>query len=95
MICPNCGHDNLPGAEECSLCLQDLTQLDRPIAHDRIERSLMEDPVLALRPHRPVTINPTATIGQAVQTMLTRNLGTSWSSIKRASSWACSASATF
>jgi CBS domain-containing protein len=75
MICPNCGHDNLPGAEECSLCLQDLTQLDRPVAHDRIERSLMEDPVRSLRPHKPVTIEPTATIGDAVQAMLTHNLG--------------------
>ena len=26
MICPHCGHDNLPGSEECSHCLMDLTQ---------------------------------------------------------------------
>jgi CBS domain-containing protein len=75
MICPNCGHDNLPGSEECTSCLQDLTQLDRPTAHDRVERSLMEDPVRVLRPRRPVTLRPTATVREAIQTMLARDIG--------------------
>lgn len=75
MICPNCGHDNLPGSEECSSCLQDLTQLDRPTAQNRVERSLMEDPVSALRPRRPVTIQPQTTVGAAVQLMLKENIG--------------------
>src|ERR671926_155301 len=75
MICPNCGHDNLPGSEECSQCLQDLTQLDRPVAHDRVERSLMEDPVSALRPRPPITISPNATVAEAIQVMLDRDLG--------------------
>jgi CBS domain-containing protein len=75
MICPNCGHDNLPGSEECGVCQQDLTQLDRPVAQDRVERSIMEDPVEVLRPRKPVTIKPTATIRQAIQAMLAHNLG--------------------
>ena len=50
MICPVCSHDNLPGAEQCGHCLQDLTQLDRPTAHDRVERSLLEDRVAVLNP---------------------------------------------
>src|SRR5262249_27879579 len=75
MICPTCGHDNLPGSEECSSRLEDLTQLDRPIASNRIERSLMEDPVRALRPKRPVTVRPGATVLQAIQTMLKRDIG--------------------
>lgn len=75
MICPNCGFDNLPGSEECSGCLQDLTQLDRPTPLDRVERSLMETPVSALRPPRPVTVAPAATIAEAMRVMLQRNLG--------------------
>lgn len=75
MICPNCGHDNLPGSEECAGCQQDLTQLDRPTAQDRIERSLMEDPVAALCPHRPVTMLPAATVGEAIKVMLDRDIG--------------------
>lgn len=75
MICPNCGHDNLPGGEECTQCLQDLTQLDRPTAQDRIERSLMEDPVSILNPRQPVSVLPSATIREAMQIMLTQDLG--------------------
>jgi CBS domain-containing protein len=75
MICPHCGHDNLPGSEECSHCLMDLTQLDRPMAHDRIERSLMEDPVGVLGPRLPVTVRPGSTVREAIQLMLTRNIG--------------------
>lgn len=75
MICPNCGHDNLPGSEECSRCQQDLTQLDLPVAQNRVERSLMEDPVQALQPKEPVTIRPTATVREAVERMLKENLG--------------------
>jgi CBS domain-containing protein len=75
MICPHCGHDNLPGSEECSHCLMDLTQLDRPIAHNRIERRLMEDPVGVLRPKKPVTVLPSATVSETIRTMLERNVG--------------------
>jgi CBS domain-containing protein len=75
MICPTCAYDNLPGAEECSRCQQDLTQLDQPTAGNRVERSLMEDPVSLLRPNEPVTIAPTATVRDAIRTMLGRDLG--------------------
>jgi CBS domain-containing protein len=75
MICPACGNDNVPGSEECRECGQDLTQLDQPAPHDRIERSLMETPVRELCPRRPVTILPTATVQDAIQAMLTHNIG--------------------
>jgi CBS domain-containing protein len=75
MICPHCAHDNLPGSEQCSNCLNDLTQLDQPVAQDRVERSLMEDPVSVLRPRPPVTLPPTATVAQAIRTMLAEDIG--------------------
>jgi CBS domain-containing protein len=75
MICPTCGCDNLPGNEECSNCQQDLTPLDRPAPHNRVERSLMEDLVKALTPKAPVTLPASATVRDAIQTMLTRNIG--------------------
>ncbi len=75
MICPTCSHDNVPGSEQCSNCLHDLTQLDRPVAQDRVERSLMEDPVSALRTGNAVTLPATATVAEAMQTMLARNIG--------------------
>jgi CBS domain-containing protein len=75
MICPNCGHDNLPGSEECSNCQQDLTQLDRPVAHNHVERSLLKDTVSELRPKKPITVLPTTTVAEAIQIMLTRDIG--------------------
>jgi CBS domain-containing protein len=75
MICPTCNFDNLPGSESCSNCLADLTQLDRPAAQDRVEKSLMEDPVAILRPRPAVTLPATATVGEAIQTMLDGDIG--------------------
>ena len=75
MICPQCNYDNLPGSEQCARCQQDLCQLDLPVAQDRVQRSLMEDFVRALRPHAPVTVPPETAIQQAMRTMLERNIG--------------------
>jgi CBS domain-containing protein len=75
MICPNCSFDNLPGSEDCARCHQDLTQLDVPIAQDRVQRSLMEDPVSVLGQHVPITVRPNTPIHEAIQTMLTHNIG--------------------
>jgi CBS domain-containing protein len=75
MNCPICLHHNLPGAEQCSNCLHDLTQLDRPTAQDRVERSLMEDTVRTLKPRKAVTLPPTATVGQAIREMLDQDIG--------------------
>jgi CBS domain-containing protein len=75
MICPNCGHDNLPGSEECHHCQQDLTQLDRPAASNRVERSLMEDAVGKLCRRKPVTVRPSATLHETIQAMLGPGVG--------------------
>lgn len=75
MICPHCGFDNLPGSEECNRCHQDLTQLDRPQAQDRVERSLMEDPVRVLNPRTPVTAVAWVNVRTAIQLLLDHNAG--------------------
>jgi CBS domain-containing protein len=75
MICPTCNHDNLPGSETCARCHIDLTALDGPIAIDRIDRSLMEDPVGVLQPQPAVSLLPEATLGQAIALMLQKNIG--------------------
>src|SRR5205085_6174419 len=46
-----------------------------PAAQDRRERSLMEDPVSVLKPGSAVTLPATATVTEAMQTMLARNIG--------------------
>jgi CBS domain-containing protein len=76
MICPSCGHVNLPGNEECAHCQQDLTPLDRPEASNCVERSLMEDRVDALQPKNPITIRPGTQLQSAIQAMLACDIGT-------------------
>jgi CBS domain-containing protein len=75
MICPHCGNDNLPGSEECGRCGQDMTQLDRPVPGDVVERSLIEDPVGRLNPRTPVTVGPATSTREAIRLMLDENVG--------------------
>ena len=75
MICPSCGHQNLPGSDECARCMFDLMSLDGPEAHDRVEASVMLDSVEALRPKEPVTISATALLGDALQMMVDKEIG--------------------
>src|SRR5467141_3829101 len=75
MICPTCGYDNVPGDESCKHCGMDLTQLDRPAAQNRLERTLMEELVGALKPRQAVVARLNATVGQALDMMLESNLG--------------------
>jgi CBS domain-containing protein len=53
----------------------DLTQLDQPIAQNRIERSLMEDPVALLRPREPITVRPETTVHETIRIMLEHDIG--------------------
>jgi CBS domain-containing protein len=75
MICPTCNFNNVPGTDQCANCQQDLAPLDRPVAIDRVQRSLMEDTVASLRPRPPVTLPPGATLAEAMAVLLDRNVG--------------------
>src|SRR5262245_3411979 len=75
MICPHCGHVNLPGSDECAMCLFDLAQLDLPTGQDAVESSVMTDPVRSLTPKDPVTIPDDASLGYALQRMVDEEIG--------------------
>jgi CBS domain-containing protein len=75
MICPSCGHSNIPGADECAACMTDFASLDGPAAQDRVEASVMSDPIRALKPKKPVTIAHTALLGDALQRMVDEEIG--------------------
>jgi CBS domain-containing protein len=75
MNCPSCGCTNLPGAETCSNCQQDLTKWDLPHPRDRVERSLMEEHVRVLPVHPPETVLPETPLSVAIARMLESNIG--------------------
>ena len=76
MICPRCGFDNVPGSDACGRCLLDLAPLDQPAGHDRVQSSLMADPVHKLNPRPPVTVPLSAPLWQAIAAMLAAEVGT-------------------
>lgn len=75
MRCPSCGHQNLPGADLCVRCETSLTPLDLPAPFDKIEGSLMSDPVSVLGPKTPVTVPSDAALADAVGRMIDRGVG--------------------
>ena len=75
MICPNCGYENLPGADQCEQCLSSLTRDDVPQAESGVERSLMEDPVACLLPIRPLTVETHTSLAEALELMRNHRIG--------------------
>jgi CBS domain-containing protein len=75
MICPSCGWTNLPGQEMCGNCQHDLTRYDQPYPRDRVERSLMQDPVNVLPLHAPVAVPLDTPLCTAINRMLDENVG--------------------
>jgi CBS domain-containing protein len=76
MICPRCGHDNVPGNDVCSSCLLDLAPLDQPIPRDRVQSDLMDRPIRDLSPRPPITLPIDAPLSDAVRVMLDAGVGT-------------------
>jgi CBS domain-containing protein len=75
MICPSCGHTNLPGDDDCKHCKQPLTSFDLPMPENPVEQSVMFDQVNSLKQTPPVTIHQNATIGETMALMVSANVG--------------------
>ena len=75
MKCPSCGYENLPGADDCENCGNSLTRDDVPQAGTEVERSLMEDPVECLNPIRPLTVELSTSLTEAIQLMRNHHIG--------------------
>ena len=69
MICPQCGFDNIQGADECENCGFDLMSVDIPTPSTTFEAEMVRIPLADLRHHKPLTIAPTATVADAVAQM--------------------------
>src|SRR5262249_18460005 len=75
MLCPRCGHHNLPGVDQCGKCLCDLTALDRPAPLDAVERSLVADTVATLKPRAAAVVPLGASVAQALHVLLDEEVG--------------------
>src|SRR6187402_684471 len=75
MICPNCGFENIQGADECENCGADLRTADVPSPSNAFEAKLVDVPLSEVHPHLPITIDPNATAADAVSQMQAANIG--------------------
>lgn len=77
MLCPSCGHDNLPGADYCAQCQTSLTQEDVPIAliQSRIEKSLSRDKIETLNPVAAVSVAEDTPLDVVLAQMRERKIG--------------------
>jgi CBS domain-containing protein len=77
MRCPSCGHDNLPGADNCEECRTNLMHEDVPLARIQsvIEKSLSEDRVETLNPVEAVSVPEDTSLDAAVRIMRKKKIG--------------------
>jgi len=74
-ICPDCGHENIEGTDECEKCNQSLSSLSRPRPTTSVERSVMKDRVESLAPREPLVVAPDATVGHVLEQLVARSVG--------------------
>lgn len=69
VICPNCGHENLPGEDECVDCSAPLVEFDK--SPDRQRKSpISRDRIGTLRLSEPKTVLHSDSVRDAVQAMI-------------------------
>jgi CBS domain-containing protein len=75
IICPDCGHQNIPGADECEECQQSLSPLSKPKPRTNVEKGLLQDTIDQLDPRTPLTVAPSTPVGQVLQTLVDNAVG--------------------
>lgn len=78
MICPQCLHDNVPGADTCARCQFDLATLDLPSGQDRVEQTLLkklDDLHDTFKPRPPSCVEQDAPLWDAIRMMIADQIG--------------------
>ena len=75
VICPACGHDNIPGADACEECRQALTEARAAASTDAEETSLLDRPLLELNPQRPECVERDTSLAAVIARLKGRNVG--------------------
>jgi len=69
MICPDCKHDNIPGADVCESCGHDLQMLDLPQAEDDFTGHLMNDRLGDIAAKEAIVVAPGDPVALAIALM--------------------------
>ena len=76
MYCPSCGFENIDGEDFCSECNESLTSVQpRPTRKSGMERLLESETLAALQPARPVCVDPTTKMSDALRLLSEKDIG--------------------
>jgi CBS domain-containing protein len=75
ITCPDCGFENIDGADECEKCSQPLSALSKPRPATRLERCVMKDRIEDLVPREPFVVSGAAPVGEVLRQMVARSIG--------------------
>lgn len=75
MTCPDCGHVNLPGEEDCSACHAPIAVLSTPQPKHGMQKRILEGTVRDLQPHDAANLKIDASLEKAVRLMREKRVG--------------------
>ncbi|MCX5788996.1 MAG: CBS domain-containing protein [Elusimicrobia bacterium] len=75
VICPDCGHANLPGEEDCSACHAPISVLSTPQPKQGMQAKILEGTVADLAPRPATIVGKDATVADAVKLMREQRSG--------------------
>ncbi len=75
MKCPDCGHGNIAGADDCSACGVSLWDADKLKPARGMERKILEGTIADLSPRRAEEVSRGDSIQKAVEAMRRANIG--------------------
>jgi CBS domain-containing protein len=75
LVCPNCEHENIDGADVCDECEQSLIAQSMPKPATSFERAIMKDRIHLLEPREPLVVEPDATVAMVVKLMHSHRVG--------------------
>ena len=75
IVCPDCGFENIEGADACEQCQQPLSNVSLRMPATSVEASLFRDRISLLSPKRPSTVAPNAPVSEVLQRMAGESIG--------------------
>ena len=75
LICPDCGHQNIDGIDQCESCQQSLTALSRPRPESPLPKHLIRDRISVLEPHKPVAVTSDTPVKEALDLLVENHIG--------------------
>lgn len=75
IVCPDCGFDNIDGADLCETCQQPLAPLSAPTPSTDIEESIFHDRIGSLARRDPLCVDSATRVAEVLKRMATERVG--------------------